>query len=236
MALDVGVVIPAAGEGARLKRATRKAFVPLAGRPLVWHALRVFQAVPSVRWIVVAVHPDDRRRMQQLAQRARLTKLSAVVAGGASRTESVARGIAALPEAARWVVVHDGARPCVTAAVVTRVIGAARRYGAVASGLPMDITVKAVDQTHQVRLTLDRDSLWAVHTPQAFRRDWFVEAWRRASGGGESFPDDVSLLEWAGYPVRMVPGDARNLKVTTPDDLLLAQALLGNGHAHRHRI
>lgn len=241
MGRDVGVVVPAAGDGARLKRGVRKAFVPLNGQPLVWHALRVLQATPVISVIVIAAHAEDQRRMQRLVRRARLTKVTAIIAGGASRAESVARGIAALPSSVQWVVVHDGARPCVTSALVTQIIQHAKRYGAAACGLPMSLTVKAVDQAGVVRMTLDRESLWAVQTPQAFRRIWFQEAWQRVTQEGvkpaspalgERFPDDVSVLEWAGFPVRMVPGQAWNVKVTRPEDLTLARAIL---HARNGR-
>ncbi|MBI4323389.1 MAG: 2-C-methyl-D-erythritol 4-phosphate cytidylyltransferase [Candidatus Omnitrophica bacterium] len=227
----VGVVVPAAGRGERLGGRTAKAFVPLAGRPLVCHTLAAFQRLPQVSSVVLVVRAGDRARMQQLVRRERFTKVRAIVAGGPSRAVSVARGVAALPAQARWVLVHDAARPCVTSRLITAVIQHAKRHGAVACGLRSPVTVKAVDEQDQVRLTLDREGLWLIQTPQAFRRDWFADALTRVNGTLEGFPDDVAVLEWAGFPVRMVPGDPLNIKVTTPEDLLLAEAILRNRHS-----
>lgn len=218
--------MPAAGQGRRLGSRQRKAFVPLADEPLILHVLRALQATPAIGWIVVVAHPEDLLRMRRLVQRQRLRRVSAVVAGGPSRARSVVRGVAALPSAAKWLVIHDGARPCVTPSLMTSVIRHAKRSGAAACGLPASVTVKAVDESGAVRLTLDREALWFVQTPQAFRRDWFQEALKRAGEECEAMPDDVSFLEWAGFPVRMVPGDPLNIKVTTREDLLLAEFIL----------
>jgi len=260
MARDVGAVVPAAGRGKRLGSREAKALVPLAGKPLVFHTLQALQDVPAIRWIVVVVRPEDRARVLKLVRHHRLTKVSAVVSGAASRAESVARGIAALPAQARWVVIHDGARPCVTSRLIGQVLLKAKRHGAVACGLPVSQTVKAVDEEQQVRLTLDRDSLWLVQTPQAFRRDWLSDALVRVnpaplvsrprgakspvSSSATKYPsralsqrggvnhafdqlsDDAALLEWVGFPVRMIPGDPLNIKVTTREDLMLAEAIL----------
>ena len=218
--------MPAAGKGERLGGHTAKAFVPLAGKPLVLHALHALQHTSAIRWVVVVAHPGDQARVRRLVRRHRLTKVSAIVEGGASRAVSVARGMAALPPEARWVVIHDGARPCVTPRLINEVLRQARRCGAVACGLRAPVTVKAVDRECLVRLTLDRESLWLVQTPQAFRRDWLLDAVTRVNHGLEQFPDDAAILEWAGFPVRMVPGDPLNIKVTTPEDLMLAEVIL----------
>ena len=221
-----GAVVPSAGKGERLGGHTAKAFVPLAGKPLVLHTLHALQHTPAIRWVVVVARPGDQARVRRLVRRHRLTKVSAIVEGGASRAVSVARGMAALPPEARWVVIHDGARPCVTPRLINEVLRRARRCGAVACGLRAPVTVKAVDRECLVRLTLDREGLWLVQTPQAFRRDWFLDAAARANHRLDHFPDDAAILEWAGFPVRMVPGDPLNIKVTTPEDLVLAEAVL----------
>ena len=224
---DVGAVVPAAGQGTRLKRALHKAFVPVAGRPLAAHALRALQRTAAVGWIVVVAHPEDLARMQRLVRQHRLSKVCAVVPGGASRAESVAHGIAALPSEARWVLVHDAARPCVTPAFVASVIRAAKRHRAAACGLPAWLTVKEVDPAHRVRRTLDRTRLWFIQTPQVFRRDDAEAALARVGRARlAKFPDDVSLLEWAGVPVHAVLGSPMNIKVTTPEDGVLAEAIL----------
>lgn len=224
----VGVVIPAAGVGKRLKSRVSKPFVPLSGRALISYTLSAFQRVPAVRAIVLVARPEDHARIRQLVRRGRLTKVRAIVAGGPSRAASVSRGVAALPADVRWVVVHDAARPCVTPKLIAESIRQAKRHGAVACGLRSPVTVKAVDDQDQVRLTLDRESLWLIQTPQAFRRDWFTEALSRVNGTLDQFPDDAAILEWAGYPVRMIAGDPMNIKVTTPEDLRLAKIILNS--------
>ena len=227
-AADVGAVVPAAGVGVRLGRRPRKALVPLDGQPLILQTLYALHRAATIRWIVVAVHQTDRIRVASWVRKAGLSRVTAVIAGGASRAESVARAMTQLPAQARWVMVHDGARPCVKPQLVDRVVKAAKQEGAAACGLRAALTVKTAEPDGRVRLTLDRDGLWLMQTPQAFRRDWWQEALARIGSRLEQFPDDVAVLEWAGFPVRVVEGDPLNLKVTTRDDLLLAEAILKN--------
>ena len=229
----VAAIIPAAGASRRVGGPTGKLWLPLHGRPLILHTLRVLQESPTVRWIVLVVRPADRSRMQQLVRRHGITKTLPLCLGGASRAESVARGFSAVPPEAGWVLVHDGARPCLTRRLVEDAVRGARRHGAVACGLPASLTVKAVDEQSQVRVTLDREHLWFVQTPQVFRRDWFAEALARADGTLARHPDDAAVMEAAGFPVRMVPGDPLNVKLTTKDDLLLAGAILASRNGHR---
>ncbi len=242
----VAAVVAAAGAGTRIGAREGKLWLPLAGSPLLAHSLRALERCPEIRWIQVVARDGEAARVERLARAAGITKLLPPCAGGPSRAESVARGIGALPAEAAWVVVHDAARPCVRPALVSAVVREALRHDAVACGVPANLTVKAADAQRRVRLTLDREQLWFIQTPQAFRRAWFAEALARAraaNGAGTlaQFPDDVSLLEWAGFPVTLVPGDSLNLKVTTREDLRLAAALLRrNGHdvthANRHRV
>ena len=224
---DVAAVIPAAGAGQRMGGATPKVLLALRGEPMLVHTVRAFQDSPAIRWVIVVVRQEDASAVRTLLKRVGITKALEPCLGGASRAESVAKGVAAVPPEAGWVLVHDAARPCVTLPLIEQAVQAARRDGAVACGLPAMLTVKAADERGGVRVTLDRDQLWFAQTPQVFRRDWFVEALARAAGRLESFPDDAAVVESAGCPVRMIPGDPLNIKVTTPEDLLLAEAILG---------
>ncbi len=223
---DTAAIVPAAGKGKRFGGRVRKPYVLLDGWPVLVQTLRALDACSSIRWIVPVVEPGAASRVQRLLARAGIRKALPLCVGGASRTESVARGFAQVPKAARWVLVHDGARPCVTSTLIEQAIQAARRFGAVACGLPSAVTVKAADDRHTVRLTLDRERLWLMQTPQVFRRDWFAQALSQADHRLSEFPDDAALFESAGYSVRLIPGDPLNLKVTTKDDLLLAEAIL----------
>ena len=228
--------MPAAGAGTRLGAAAGKAFVPLAGVPLLAHTLRALQASPSVGWIVLVVRKGEQARARALLKRHRITKALPPRAGGTSRAESVARGFAAVPPEAGWVLIHDGARPCVSPSLIEQAIRAAKRHGAVACGLPASLTVKAADVRGRVRATLDRERLWFVQTPQVFRRAWFAASLERVNGTLHRFPDDAAVVEAAGFAVRMVPGDPLNLKVTTKEDLLFADAILKGSDANRHRL
>ena len=227
---DVAAIVPAAGMGKRFGGAIQKPFVKLGGLPLLVQTLRVLQNSPTIRWMVVVVRAGEEARVAALLKPHRLTKISSICPGGASRADSVAKGFRVLPDAAQWVLVHDAARPCVSAALIKRVVGAAHRYGAVACGLPAMLTVKEADSRGRVRRTLDRSRLWLVQTPQVFRRDWFAQALRRGRRRLDQFPDDVAILESAGFPVRMIPGDPLNLKVTTREDLVVAEAILTSRH------
>ena len=242
----VAAIVPAAGVGSRVGGRRNKLFLPLAGEPLLSHALRALQASAAVQWIAMAIRPEDQAQVDTLLRRCRITKALPSVPGGASRAESVASAFGGLPAGAKWVLIHDGARPCLTPALVSRLVSAAKRHGAVACGLPASLTVKAADEDRWVRVTLDRERLWFVQTPQVFRRDWFSEALARAglakgcpwlnghaARALERFSDDAALVEAAGFAVRMVQGDPLNIKVTTKEDFLLAEAIL-QSRATRH--
>ena len=233
MSHDVAAIVPAAGRGQRFGGRARKMFALLNGQPLLLYTLQALQESPAIRWILLVVPDGEQAKAEALIRRARMTKALRPCVGGSSRAESVARGFAALPPQAQWVLVHDGARPCLTRALIQQAVRAAKRHQAVACGLPASLTVKAVDERREVRLTLDRDHLWFVQTPQVFRRDWFAQALARANHHVGQFPDDAALVESAGFPVRMIPGDPLNLKVTTKDDLLLARTILEHRFSHQ---
>ncbi len=226
MSAGVAAIVPAAGVGRRLGASVNKPYIELSGKPLLAHTLLVLQESPEIRWIILVTRQGEERRARAIAEAYAITKLADVSSGGASRGESVAKGFSLLPKEAEWVLVHDGARPCLTGKLIARCIHKAKRHGAVACGMPAMLTVKAVDEQQVVRLTLDREHLWFVQTPQVFRSDWFGHALARAGNRYDRFPDDAAIIEAGGFPVRMVLGDPLNLKVTTQDDLLLAEAIL----------
>ncbi|HKT36655.1 MAG TPA: 2-C-methyl-D-erythritol 4-phosphate cytidylyltransferase, partial [Nitrospira sp.] len=142
------------------------------------------------------------------------------------RQDSVRHALDVVDEGVRLVVIHDAVRPCVTEAMVRQVVEAAAADGAAIVALPMRDTVKQVADDHLIQRTIDRTPLWLAQTPQAFRRDWLEEAHRKAEAEGLAATDDAFLLEWMGHPVRVVEGSGENIKVTRPEDLVIAEAIL----------
>jgi 2-C-methyl-D-erythritol 4-phosphate cytidylyltransferase len=223
------VLIPAAGLGLRLGGAVRKQFRLLGGLPLLVHSLRVFQSSPAVDAVILAVPQDDLHYCRaEIVEPHGFTKVTHVVAGGKERQDSVRHALAVVDERVDLVVIHDAVRPFVTETMVTQVVEAAAADGAAIIALPMRDTVKQVDGDRLIERTIDRKPLWLAQTPQAFRRDWLAEAHRKAESEGLAATDDAFLLEWMGRPVRVVEGSGENIKVTRPEDLVIAEAILAS--------
>ncbi len=214
----VAAVVPAAGSGSRFGTPGGKTLIPLAGRPLIVHTLARLRARAAPFPLVVGVPPDSRAEFAALFCDPLLT----FVDGGATRQETVRRCLDALPAETQWVLVHDGARPLVTPALRDRVLAAAQKTGAAAPALPLTDSLRRMTESGSV--SLDRSGTVAVQTPQAFRADLLRAA--HAQAGRATATDDASLVERLGAAVTLVPGDPANLKVTTPDDLALAERLL----------
>ncbi|HEY8367696.1 MAG TPA: 2-C-methyl-D-erythritol 4-phosphate cytidylyltransferase [Thermodesulfobacteriota bacterium] len=214
-------LVPAAGSGSRLGLALPKPFVPLAGRPILAHTLARLEAVPLVEAVVVVAAEGEIETCRGVVRATGLDRVAAVVPGGAERQDSVRSGLAALPAWADLVLVHDAARPLVPAEVVEAVAREAFASGAATAAVRPKDTVRDDDGR-----TLDRRRLWLVQTPQGFRRDLLVEAHAAAAADGYVGTDDASLVERLGHPVAVVPGSYRNVKITTREDLVVAEALL----------
>ena len=191
-------------------------------RPLLAYALAPFQASPAVDRIALVVADNALQRSQALVRDEGFDKVCAVVAGGARRQDSVRAGLEALGHCA-WAIVHDGARPLVTPELIERGLTEARATGASCCALPVSDTVKEADSAGTIARTLERAGLWLAQTPQTFRYDLLLEAHKHARS---NTTDDAALVEGLGGRVRLYPGSPRNLKVTTPQDLALVEALL----------
>jgi len=219
-------LVLAAGRGERLGFPLPKGFVPLAGRPLLLHALSVLDAVAEVERLVPVIPADAFELYRQaIAGAGALCKLAPPVAGGRERQDSVRAGLAALPPGTELALVHDAARPCVRAEAIRRVIEAARATGAAILAAPLRDTVKRVRNGRVVE-TPPRAECWAAQTPQVFRVEILREALAKAEAEGVVGTDDAQLVEALGVEVRVVPGDPDNLKITGPEDLALAEHLL----------
>ncbi|NUT37713.1 MAG: 2-C-methyl-D-erythritol 4-phosphate cytidylyltransferase [Hamadaea sp.] len=219
---DAAVLVPAAGAGLRLGGGVPKALRELAGEPLLVHAVRRLAAARSIGLVVVAAPPGFLEVVR--ATLSPVVPNLLVVAGGATRQESVSLALAAVPDTFDIVLVHDAARALTPPELVDAVAAAVRRgHGAVIPALPVVDTIKRVDAAGEVVATVDRSELAAVQTPQGFRRDVLVKA--HAEAGGEH-TDDAGMVERLGLPVHCVPGSEHALKITRPLDLLIAEALL----------
>lgn len=213
----LGALVVAAGKGSRFGGKISKQYLPLGGVPVLVRTLAALQNAAAVSEIVLVVGKDDVEHCRGYKERYGISKLSAVVAGGAERQHSVWEGLQRL--ASEWVIVHDGVRPFVTADLVERCWQTARESGAAVAAVPVKDTIKVADPSGTIVHTPDRKSLWAIQTPQAFRRSDLVEAHRQAQREGFVGTDDASLVERIGVPVKVVQGDYGNIKITTPEDL-----------------
>jgi 2-C-methyl-D-erythritol 4-phosphate cytidylyltransferase len=222
---DVGVVIVAAGAGVRAGPGEPKQFRPILGVPMLLRALRPFTSHPEVVHVVVALPPAYVERPPEWLGKV-LGERLALVAGGASRSESVRAGLAALPPSAAVILVHDAARPFVTRGTIDVVIGRARGGVGAVAAVPLADTVKEIVQEHRISKTVERDHLWRAQTPQGFPRQMLEAAYARRSSGKTATPtDDAEVCERAGFPVEVVTDSPYNVKITTADDFRIAEAL-----------
>ncbi|MDD5746334.1 MAG: 2-C-methyl-D-erythritol 4-phosphate cytidylyltransferase [Candidatus Omnitrophica bacterium] len=221
----VAAIIPAAGSGTRLGGSIAKPYLLLRGIPLLAYPLRVMQQSRRITNIVVAVEPGRMRRARGIIRRFGISKAGQVIAGGATRSESVWNALRSLEPDTDLVLIHDAARPFISRALLDECIAAAMRYGAVLCAVRCAATIKSVDKDLRVTATLDRNALWEVQTPQVFSYQLIMNAYRKSFSGKKSFFDDASLIERLPHPVKVVPGSAINMKITTPDDLKIARAI-----------
>lgn len=217
-----GAVIVAAGSASRMG-GIDKVMAPLGGTPMVARTAAAFQNCDAISEIVIVTRPDLIRPISVLC--AGMDKVRAVVAGGSSRQESVWLGLNALSEDIQLAAIHDGARPLVSNLVIDRTVRAANSYGAAAPAVPLKDTIKVV-KGGLVEKTPDRATLQAVQTPQVFDFDLLRGALKQAEEEKAAVTDDCSAVERLGMKVKIVEGDERNLKVTTPMDLKIAEMLL----------
>ena len=219
---DSAAVIVGGGQGSRF--GGDKLSITLAGKPLLAWSLGAFQATPAISSIVIVVPAGCEERFREIACAAGITKLIAVVSGGAARHESVLRGLKALPSSVELVAIHDAARPLVTPDLVMRCLSVAEAAGAAAAAVPVTDTLHESDPEKCAVRTVDRTALWAMQTPQVFR---LAPLLKLLENIGEGKPtDEVSVVLAAGWRVPFVESLTPNFKVTWPDDLALQEALL----------
>lgn len=217
-----GAVIVAAGSASRMG-GIDKVMATLGGEPMICRTVRAFQQSDAIAEIVIVTREDLIRPIAALC--AEMDKVKAVVAGGSSRQESVTLGLNALSKGMKLAAIHDGARPLISDAVIDRTVRAANTYSAAAPAIPVKDTIKVV-KGGLVLATPDRSTLQAVQTPQVFDFDLLRGALEKAKQDGAAVTDDCSAVERMGMSIKIVEGEERNLKVTTPMDLKIAEMLL----------
>ncbi len=232
--MRVAAIVVAAGSGKRLGSKVHKPLVKVAGSPLVIHCLKALNAHDGIKDIVLVANAANHSALLSAVKRYRISKVSSVVLGGARRQDSVYCGLKAVRADAGLVLIHDAGRPFINRGILSAVIKEAARTGAAIAAVPVKATIKEVvrhpssvirGQTF-VKKTLDRDKLWEVQTPQVFRKEIILEAYNRY--GGKTVTDDAALVERLGKKVSLVMAAYSNIKVTTPEDLIIAEAIAAN--------
>jgi 2-C-methyl-D-erythritol 4-phosphate cytidylyltransferase / 2-C-methyl-D-erythritol 2,4-cyclodiphosphate synthase len=235
---SAAAIIPAAGSGTRMGLNHPKQFHHLAGTPILIHTIRAFIAVPAIDLIVVVVPPEwiaDTRQL--LAEHSLGNKTILVVVGGARRQDSVRAGLECLTDTTEIVLVHDGARPFVRPELIQRCLEAAWQHGAAIAAVPVKDTLKKAHPDHTISLTVDRQDLWQAQTPQAARLSLLQAAYGANDLAGDlDVTDEAALLENAGVSVTLIEGAETNIKITRPDDLILAEKIMHPLPPLRQRI
>lgn len=224
--LHCTAIIMAAGKGKRMQTAVSKQFLPVCGKEILAWTVDVFDKSPLVDKILLVASADGKEDVQNLWNSYGWKKVAAVLEGGKERQNSVANGLAAVEKDTDIVLIHDGVRPFVTEEMIADSIDAAQEYGGAVIGVPAKDTIKVCSADGMAVETPDRSTLWQIQTPQTFQRSLIVDAYEKADRDGFLGTDDASVAEFAGHQVKVVMGSYRNIKITTKEDLIIAEAFL----------
>ncbi len=223
--MKVSAIIPAAGQGTRMGSSTAKQYLLLKGQPILHHTLIAFETSGLVDSVTLVVPESD---LDQARKTWDYKIVKNIVAGGKERQDSVYNGFKAIPQDTEIVIVHDGVRPFVTPDMIERSIEAAEKYGAAITAIPVNDTIKQVDNDDFVTRTVDRNGLWRVQTPQTFQYAILDEAFQKAVNDSYYGTDEGSLLEHAGKKLKIIPGSELNIKITRSEDLILGEGILNS--------
>ncbi|MBU0480578.1 MAG: 2-C-methyl-D-erythritol 4-phosphate cytidylyltransferase [Proteobacteria bacterium] len=226
MSANVTAIIPAGGTGRRMGQSVPKQFLVVAGLPVMVHTVTALQNSPSVRSIILVVPGEYLDETVKLVADYRLSGVTKIVVGGQTRQDSVRAGMDVLPDGTEYILVHDCARPLIDVALIERCIDAARDSGAAIAAVPAGDTLKEVAAGGWISATVDREKIWYAQTPQVAEVGLLRRAYSVAEGEAFTGTDEAALLERIGIEVAVVPGSSANLKITCPEDLLLAEGLM----------
>ena len=226
----VSAIVVAAGKGIRMKGTMRKQYLDLSGRPLLAHSIMTFDSSSLVEEIFLVVPKEDAEYCQnKILSLLELKKQTNLIHGGAKRQDSVYNGLQALGKNTKTVVIHDGVRPFVQPEDLKKCILGSKKYGACILGTPASDTLKSVDKSNIIQKTLPRENIWLAQTPQAFQYDLILKAHETAQREGFVGTDDASLVERMGETVKIIDGGRFNIKITTKEDLAVAEAMFDAG-------
>lgn len=224
---NIAVIVPAAGKSSRFGGREKKPFVSLDGRPIWLRSAELFWKRDDVKKVYLVIAPHDREEFRGRFGHLLAFANAEVVTGGDERFDSVANALAATPEEVEFIAIHDAVRPLTPPALIDAVFAAAKKHGAAMLALPVADTLKQVDPaTNRIQQTVPRDGLWMAQTPQVFRRDWLLDAYAKRSELKIPITDDAQLVEAMGREVVVVRGSPVNFKITTQEDLELAEAVI----------
>lgn len=237
--INLSVIVVAAGSGSRMQSSEHKQFLKLCGSPMLALTLQIFENHPSVDEIILVSQKQELERVRiEILVPFKSRKVTQLVPGGACRKDSVIAGLSSVSAKSDFIAIHDGARPLLTPEMFDRVLIEAVRKGGAILAVPVTDTLKRTDARGLIRETVSRDRLWAAQTPQVFRAEWLHDAYEKLPDSVVA-TDDASVMSMAGYPVHLATGSWENIKVTVPDDLLLAEMILEGRreiHANRNRV
>jgi 2-C-methyl-D-erythritol 4-phosphate cytidylyltransferase len=225
--MKTGALIAAAGKGQRMRGRVKKQFIPLKGMPLLFYTIKTFEEFEEIENIYLVLNEADFEYCtREIILKYGIKKISQLVPGGERRQDSVWNGLKAMEGHCDIVIVHDGARPFVSPEILKRVMAAMKDAQAVVTAIPALDTIKRVDGTGIVVDTLQRNTLFHIQTPQGFRYELIQEAYKRAFKEGIHGTDDAYFVERMGMPVKVIEGSSFNIKITTPEDIVLAHYIL----------
>lgn len=225
----VSVIIAAAGRGKRMNSNMNKQYLNLCNKPVLAHAIEAFEQSVYIDEIIVVTHPEEIQYCKErIIDSFGFKKVTKVIGGGSKRQESILNGLKAVDEKCDIVAIHDGARPFIKGETIIDSIDAAIKYKAVGVGVPVKDTIKVVDEEKNIKNTPDRKTLWAIQTPQVFDYKLVLKAHEKAIEDGYQGTDDTVLVERIGEDVKLVMGSYENIKITTPEDLYIGEAILQN--------
>jgi len=227
----ISAIIVAGGKGIRMNNRTRKQYMLLGGRPILAHTLMVFDTSNEIDTVYLVLPKEDIELCREnFLSSLNLHKKIQLVAGGSERQESVYNGLTAIEDKCGIVLIHDGVRPFISHEQISACISGAKECGACILGIPASDTLKSVNSSGYIDKTLKRDTIWLAQTPQAFQYDLILNVHEKARKNNYIGTDDASLAERMGKKVKIITGSRFNIKITTPDDLLLAEAIYKTNH------